>query len=515
MIVREIINKIGFKVDDNKLKQADKAVLNFKKHLLLLTAAASAATVSLYALVKTTATFGDMLDKNAEAMGFSVEQYQLLIGAASLSGIEVSGLTTAMLKFNMAVGQAAMGNQMGLRIFNALGIGIRKTNGIVKSNIELLGEVGDKLVAMKSGQAKVAISQLAFGRGGLRMIDMFGHGKKGLKALMDEYKQYTHLLDKNATKASAKFNDQLFLMKTAMTGIKNYIGVSLMPQINDLVKGWLEWFKANKKLALKNVSALVGELVVVVTSLGKAMIVVGKIVQGITKIFGGLSNTLTVIEVLLGVMISTKIITGIIELSKVVFGLAKAFRVLAASESLADLAAAALPAIFLAILAAIVLLVDDIYNFAKGRDSLIGRLIEGIGGAIDSLDNMIKAEIDSVFDYFEKRYHQMVNMILKSPLKLVYKIAEHAVGAGTMPIFATPGTTNEAAFRPGLSTMLAATPGARNNNLVNNTTVNLTAPPGSTEAQQEFLRESAESTFDEIFQRHLQGVVTVYPRIES
>lgn len=513
MIVRELINKIGFKVDDAKLKGVDKDVKAFKKQLFLLSAAAIAAAGAMFALIKTTADFGDMLDKNAEALGFTVEQYQLLIGAAHLSGIEVNGLGIAMKKFNNAIGQAAIGNQMGLKVFNELGLGIRDSSNNLKSNIELLKEVADRMKDMHDPATRLAIAQQLFGKNSTKMVDLMMEGGKGIDDLMKKYGEYTFLLDKNATKSSARFNDQLFLMDSAIKGVKNAIGSALLPQINAVVKGWLEWFKANKKLALKNMVSVVHALLKITEALAITLWIIGKVIKDVTKLFGGLSNTIAILEALFLVMISTKILGGIATLVEALAAMSVGFDGIAISAGLADLAIAALPLLIAAAAAVLALLVDDITNFLEGNDSLIGRLVETLKKAMIELVVFINREIDKVFAHFDAKLQQL-KQELRHPLRTLTSSKAAPNNITTRPFSVLPDFINKIITLPGSVAIpaLAATNNAKTINA--NTTVNLTVPAGSTKEQQSFLKQAAGETFNEIFQTHLQSVVTAFPRTE-
>jgi len=484
MIVRDLVNKIGFKVNDTQLKRADASVANFKKHLLLLTAAATAATVALYALVKTTASYGDMLDKTAEALGFTVEQYQLLGGAAELSGISMDMFTKSMKKFNNAIGQAAMGGQGGLKVFNELGIGIRKQNGQIKTNLELLLEVAERYKQIKSPQERLAIAQELFSKGGMRMVNMFKNGSAGLKELMKQFGDYTILLDKDAVEASVRFTDQLFLLKASILGVKRAIGIALLPQINAMVKSWLEWFKANKQLAVDNINAAVQGLVILVVALGKALVFIGKVAKDMTKIFGGFANTLKIVEGFFIFFISTKLLRGMVGIVKAVGMMAIAFKGLATAAGLADLAMGALPALIIAILAAIALLTNDLANFMEGKDSLIGRFLEAFTAAMAK-----------------------VKESLMHPLRAHVETTQKSMVGRTF--FGLP--TIEA-FDLGIPAMM---PAKTSHEINANTTVNMTVPAGTTEAQSSFLKKAARDTFDEVWQNNLRDVITTFPRTES
>jgi len=165
--------------------------------------------------------------------------------------------------------------------------------------------------------------------------------------------------------------------------------------------------------------------------------------------------------------------------------MAIAFKGLATAAGLADLAMGALPALIIAILAAIALLTNDLVNFMEGKDSLIGRFLEAFTAAMAKVKESL-----------------MHPFTLKTESKS-QDIMQHIVKHASLPLK--------------LGGMLAGVPliPSRNNNMIANTTVNVTVPAGSTEAQSSFLKKAARDTFDEVWQNNLRDVITTFPRTES
>ena len=74
--VRELITKLGFDVDDAKLKKFESSVNLAKKAALALSGAVAGAAVGLFAITKSAAAAGEEIKASAERLGLTIEEFQ-------------------------------------------------------------------------------------------------------------------------------------------------------------------------------------------------------------------------------------------------------------------------------------------------------------------------------------------------------------------------------------------------------------------------------------------------------
>ena len=67
--------------------------------------------------------------------------------------------------------------------FNALGLSVRDSEGNLKSNEQVLGEIADRFADMADGATKAALAMEIFGRSGASMINMLNGGSAAIKEL--------------------------------------------------------------------------------------------------------------------------------------------------------------------------------------------------------------------------------------------------------------------------------------------------------------------------------------------
>lgn len=535
MILRELLTILGFKADDKVLTAYDKKIIDLKKNLLLVTTAATAVATAIFGITESAARAGDELDKTKDLTGLSVEQLQRLRGAAKLAGVDVDGITISMQLFSRQVSQAAMGQQMSVRAFQMLGISIFGANGKLKDNHTLLLEVADAFSKLHNQQVKTDLALQLFGRSGGRMVNLLKNGAAGVSELEAEFNKFGFTLSEVQSKQAAQFQDRLTMVGFALKGLKNAIGIELLPQVSKLVNEFLGWYAANKKVIQQNLIDLFKDLakfVKVVADIFGAML---STLTNLINVFGGWNKVLKITTILLGLLVSTRIIRGLAELGKAVVLLALDFKKLAKIETIAD----ALVLIWPAIAAGIFLVADDIRNFMKGNDSLfgefvkkfpkigfvlitIGRVLKEFGklakdvfvyGLIDPLKiiwdllKFIGKAVADVFVVFEK---------IKHPIKTIGDAikASHHTNAAVASTGAPANATKMAAHI--MTPALAAATAPVSKSVTNNVTthVNLQVPHGTPDQHANFLKDTAEKTFNKIFEKHLKSALTQFPLME-
>lgn len=534
MILRELITILAFKADDKVLKAYDAKIVALKKNLFLVTAAAAAVSVAIFGIADSAAKAGDELDKTKDLTGLTVEQLQKLTGAAKLAGVEVEGLRTGMQLFGRQISQAAQGQQMSIRAFQMLGINIFDANGKLKDNHRLLLETADAFSKLHNQQVKVDLAMQLFGRSGGRMINLLKKGSAGVKEAEAEFSKFGFTMTDVQSKAAAQFEDRMTMVGFAVKGLKNAIGIELLPEVSRMVNMFLKWFAANKKIitqGLVNLFKDLGMFVKIVANVFGAML---STVSQFVNIFGGWNRVLKVTTLLLGLLVSTKIIRGFAALGKAVVLLAFNFKKLAEVEALSD----ALLLIWPAIAAAIFLAADDVKTFIEGGTSLIGKFIKK-----SSALGMVITGIGKTIAFVFTAAKDVIVFGLIDPLKIVWGLLKDIASlagkafkiAGDIrhPIKAlesafAPAKAVTAATATGKSAVQTAAAniaapiaktaalGAVSKSITNhiNTNVNLQVPEGTPDQQKGFLQQTAEKVFDKMMDSHFKAALTRFPLME-
>lgn len=279
----------------------------------------------------------DATAKFAAGLGISAQQYQRVNHAARLSGITVEEMNMAIPKLAKSAGDAADGSKSMALAFRRAGVDI-KEGGKIKDPIRLLTDLADGMKNVKDEGRKTQILMNIFGRAGKKMGVLLDQGSEGIKKAMAEADKLGIVLSGKQLKAAENYNDEMLRVKSIMLGIRNTIAGRVLPVLTRQLRAFQLWWREGKN-AERALRAL--KLIAFFTSLVLARIVTGAIVKQV------------------------KLFTQ---------GIWAMVRSLKAANAAAAITAIKVTAIFAAI-ALVVLIIEDLIYFAKGHDSLIGRIL--------------------------------------------------------------------------------------------------------------------------------------------
>jgi hypothetical protein len=352
MIIRELIAKLGLDVDEVAFAKGEAAIKGLQKGFVAFAAAAVAGlAVAAAALVKGTADAGDSARKLSQSTGLGVEQFQQFAYAAGLADVSTEELAQALRR-------------------------LAKT-GVRDVGAEVL-KLAERFKEMPDDGAKVALAMEKFGRAGAKLIPLLNGGREEISKLMAEAQEMGVVFSEEDAAASEEFNDQLTRLQSALLGLRNAIGKSLLPVFYKLAKALTEFLKSLQRLP--------------------------KFVQENIQWFKALG-------IVLGSVLLAAVIANIGAIWGLVAGYAAAGAAAVASAAMAAAAwvVANLPLIAMAAAIAFVLLVlEDLYQFLTGGESVIGDFVDyvekefgGWRGFFQSLMDWIKHLIE--WDWIAER----------------------------------------------------------------------------------------------------------------
>jgi hypothetical protein len=218
------------------------------KGFAVFAAAATGAALGVFKFVDSVATTGDEIIKTSKKIGTGVEELQRLRFAADRSGADVKKMDLAIK--NLSKGMQDMADGSGLLLRNAieeLGIQLDDLQGLTAE--EKIGLIGDAMKEVEDEGQRTALAMNIFGsRAGPELVPLLLEGSKGIKALGDEAERLGLVMGEDAAKQSEVFVDRMTDLKAVLTGVKNTIGVTLIPVVQDLVKRFTDWLLVNKDL---------------------------------------------------------------------------------------------------------------------------------------------------------------------------------------------------------------------------------------------------------------------------
>ena len=336
MIVRELINLVGFEVDEQSESRAKKAFDGLKTAASLAAKGAALAIGAIATAIQTTALKGDEIAKTADRLGLSTDALQEFQFAADLAGVSSQELSQSLRDFNRRAFEAEAGSGQAAEAYKALGLSIRDAGGEVKSTEQRFTEAVGALSQIENEAQRAAMASKIFGEeGGTRLNVLLGQGAEGLAKAREEFKALGLGIDEDAARASEEFLDAQNKVGRVLRTVATTFAGQLIPAVTEGADAVLGFVRENRELIRLRI--------------GQAVDVVTTAVRGAVAFFGRLAD----------------VVGGVGPLLKIVVGIAAALA----------LAFFAVPIAVGAVSAAVLLLIDDLTAWASGSESLIGSFL--------------------------------------------------------------------------------------------------------------------------------------------
>lgn len=218
---------------------------------------------------KETLEAGDKIKKTSEQIGIATDALQELQYAGSLADLSAEGMAQSVGHLSKNLIAAKEGGEEAKKAFK--GIEFKRGDGSLKTSDEVLAAIAERFKQMPDGAEKTAQAMKLFGRAGKQMIPLLNQGAEGLGELRKEAHEFGLVMDKEAIDASEEFNDNVKRLKESTTGLWRQAIAPLIPAMNELVKRWLAWKKANAALIAGKIKEYVGYLISGIKGLANAL----------------------------------------------------------------------------------------------------------------------------------------------------------------------------------------------------------------------------------------------------
>lgn len=363
MVLRELLVKLGLDVDKEGFAKGEAQVGAIRHVGELAVDAIKDLAKEFLNSAKEAIEYGDKIKKTSQKIGITTDALQELQYAAQLSDVSADSLSAAIGHLAMNLQNAKEGSEEAAKAFK--GIEYKKANGELKSTDELLATIAERFSKLPDGPEKTAQAMRIFGRAGKDLIPLLNDGADGIDELREEARNLGLVLDKDAVEASEELNDNLERLHATTEGLWRQAIGPLLPQINELVKQFLAWRKANGAELAKRIATGM-----------KALIGIVKIAGEVFKSF--VFNMNWMIK-LVG--------TGVKNLVTLFGQLGTVGKTVAIAIGTAFLIALAPMAALAALIAGIYLVFDDIAHYQAGKGSLYGRFKKEIDSWSKPNDN--------------------------------------------------------------------------------------------------------------------------------
>ena len=388
-IVRELVTLWGFEIDKKPLQELDAGINTIKASLKAVGVVTAATAGAIGFLLnraggdeQTLIAFETMLG-SAEKAKDLMKEIKDFADVTPFNTEEVVQASKGLLAFGIAeediiektrvLGDIASG--VGKDKFGTLirGFGKIKTKG--KATMEELNMFLEAGVPILDELAK------GFGVNKEEIFKMVSTGKVGFKDVDKALQSMATGSGKFAGLMAKQSKSFFGLISTIQGQLDNFakeLGNELLPAAKEVVSTFLDWFAANRKILKAGAIEFVKNLVGLFKNMVNLIATFARALTGLVGIFGGWNKVLGVTFKIFSAIMGLGLLVGIGLVTKAIFGLALAWKAMGAAALFAQLKMMLIPLAIGAIVTAIALIAEDIIAFSEGRDSVFGRMLEGI-----------------------------------------------------------------------------------------------------------------------------------------
>lgn len=412
-VVQELVATLGLNVDEQTFNRGLLALKGLTLGLAGIGAAVGSAVVGIGAVVKSTAEAAAEVKNLSTTANVSSDFFQGLAYAAGEVGFEIDDLRDVFLDLSERALDAKDGAEEYTKVFKTLGVTVTDGTGKLKNGEQILREVSDGFAKMPEGAERAATASKLLGETGARLLPVLLNGAAGLDEYMTKARDAGAVMSGETLKAAVEFRAESVKLEAALAGVRNEIGAELLPEFTAAVKVVAAWVRVNRKMittpVVKFFRVLAGSVQWVADNLdllkGALLLVTSFMV----------ANYLTALSAVTGAQVAWGV-AALISGARAAAGWA-----LATAASWLALAPLAL------LISAIVLLADEIWTFAEGGDTLLGRWIKWLDqaaatdGPLGKLLELFKAFGSLVFDFTDIRKWARFGSALKETLFMPFQ----------------------------------------------------------------------------------------------
>ncbi|EMH6405573.1 hypothetical protein [Providencia rettgeri] len=243
--------------------ESDKFAKSINNGVKALAGLFSAILVStgMQKLIDDTAKANDQLNFLSKNLGMSATAVKRWQGAAEMSGGSADGMAASLSGLSKSLwDMVTMGDTSVLPYFNALNVGVIKSNGELRNLDDILLDVSDSLSKMSRPQAYNFAKNMGFDDG---TINMLLQGRREVEEYLALQKDIV-VSSEQELEISRQLNKQNALVSRQWEGLKALLANYLMPyalKFSETISGFLNYLNRNRDTAVfvfKAIGAVIG-----------------------------------------------------------------------------------------------------------------------------------------------------------------------------------------------------------------------------------------------------------------
>ena len=241
------------------------------------------------------ADFNTKLGHSTSLMGYNIENVSAMGGALKRFGGDTQSVINSLNALNSGLQDAKFGGGALIDVAKRYGLSISTSNGKLMSAEQLLNSLSRQLQRYDK-QTRVAIaSQLGLDES---LVRAFSNGGAELQRLIDKQKQYGIITAKDV-RISDNFNNAVLDLKDSFGGVVKMFSRLVLPLLTKLIKlltSFVEFMKKHKQFVIAFFSALLIAMIPVLAILGKMAVASAVAFAPIYAVIGVITAIALVVE---------------------------------------------------------------------------------------------------------------------------------------------------------------------------------------------------------------------------
>lgn len=398
MVIEELVTLLGFEATDKEVVEAYKRnITSTAKSIVAMGAVAATAATGFAVLAVQTANQIEKQFNIARITKTSYEELQKLSYAAEQNGSTAEAMSGAMQSLSKVLGEAARGTGRAKKALDDYGLSAVDSRGKIKSSTQFLGELADRFTTLTEQQQVDLATKVGIDPS---LILLLKQGSANLEAIKREAESLGFVLSDESAQAADDFGDSIARLRGVLVGLRNSVLVSLYPALTQIIDGLKDWYVANREVIRQNMTRIIKALGTALSILWDVLKGVGSAIQLVIDLFGGWETVIKLVTAAMVVMLALQLGNAILYVVAAVSTLigflrtASLFQLAFAAASVIAQASLLLIPIAIGLVAiAIGLLLEDLYTFFTGGESIIGQVVAWFTEAIPRALEYLKGKL--------------------------------------------------------------------------------------------------------------------------
>ena len=181
------------------------------------------------------------IDDTSQTLGLTAAEFQALGYAAEQGGLNAEQATASWATLNRNLAAAAQGSKAQAGAFAALGVSLKNADGSTRSMRDVAMDLAPALEGITDPARRASLAQQLLGENGRRLLTIMKDGEGGIAALTQEFEALGGALSQESIEAAGAYGDEMNRLRVAQDGLRATLATALLPILTGVAQKTREW----------------------------------------------------------------------------------------------------------------------------------------------------------------------------------------------------------------------------------------------------------------------------------